>query len=159
MKKMVGKLDGVLGGANTQGGSYNNNTGSNVTTNTGDNQQILSSLDSPAATLEKSQSDTKGNQTNANANANGTQKDSETPKVKKDDLKKMIDETNKELERSNISLRFKFHEEVGVFSVAVVNMNTDEVIKELPPEEMVKNMIKGKIWMDAFIGTLIDESA
>jgi uncharacterized FlaG/YvyC family protein len=46
-----------------------------------------------------------------------------------------------------------------MFSVALVDKDTNEVIKELPPEEMVKNFVKGKIWMDAFIGTFIDESA
>jgi flagellar protein FlaG len=159
MKKMVGKLQDVVSGGsltnNTQGGNYNN-TGSNINIEAGDNQKNASSLNSPAATLENSQADTKGNQ----ANANSTQsKSDKSPFKSEEDAKKWIDEANKALEDAKVELRFKFHKEVGMFSVAVINQNTDEVIKELPPEDMVKNMIKGKIWMDAFIGTLVDENA
>lgn len=74
-------------------------------------------------------------------------------------LANITQELNKLMSRINANLQFNYHKEAGMFSVALVDKETNEVIKELPPEEMVKNIVKGKIWMDAFIGTFVDESA
>lgn len=65
--------------------------------------------------------------------------------------KKVTEELNKAMERANSNLEFKYHKEVNMMSVAVVDKSSGKVIKELPPEEMVNNMIKSKIWIGAFL--------
>ena len=65
--------------------------------------------------------------------------------------KKVTEELNKAMERANSNLEFKYHKEVNMMSVAVVDKESGKVIKELPPEEMVNNMIKSKIWIGAFL--------
>ncbi|MBQ9487042.1 MAG: flagellar protein FlaG [Selenomonadaceae bacterium] len=65
--------------------------------------------------------------------------------------KNMTEELNKAMERANSNLEFKYHKEVNMMSVAVVDKDSGKVIKELPPEEMVNNMIKSKIWIGAFL--------
>ena len=68
--------------------------------------------------------------------------------------KNMTEELNKAMERANSNLEFKYHKEVNMMSVAVVDKTSGKVIKELPPEEMVNNMIKSKIWIGAFLDTI-----
>lgn len=136
-------------------GNYNNYT--NTNTSSGTNQQNVN-INSAAATVETSQSDTKGTQKNAEA-AQKTAEDVNVKPMGETDVKEMVDKLNKVMKNANANLRFNYHEEAGMFSVALVDKDTNEVIKELPPEEMVKNFVKGKIWMDAFIGTLVDETA
>lgn len=65
--------------------------------------------------------------------------------------KKVVEELNKAMERANSNLEFKYHKDVNMMSVAVVDKTSGKVIKELPPEEMVNNMIKSKIWIGAFL--------
>lgn len=65
--------------------------------------------------------------------------------------KQVTEELNKAMERANSNLEFKYHKEVNMMSVAVVDKDSGKVIKELPPEEMVNNMIKSKIWIGAFL--------
>lgn len=65
--------------------------------------------------------------------------------------KKVTEELNAAMERANSNLEFKYHKEVNMMSVAVVDKTSGKVIKELPPEEMVNNMIKSKIWIGAFL--------
>ena len=79
--------------------------------------------------------------------------------ITEDTLKNITQELNKLMSKINANLEFNYHKEAGMFSVALVDKETNEVIKELPPEEMVKNIVKGKIWMDAFIGTIVDTTA
>ena len=63
----------------------------------------------------------------------------------------MTKELNELMSKINCDLRFQYHKEVDVMSVKMVDKSTDEVIKEFPPEEMVKNMIKAKEWIGAFL--------
>lgn len=38
-----------------------------------------------------------------------------------------------------------------MMSVSMINKKTDEVIKELPPEEMIDNIKKAREWIGAFL--------
>lgn len=144
--------------ANAAVGNYNNNY-TNTNTGDGKNQQSVDISSTEAATV-KTSSQLKGK--DAQNKAESAQKTAEDVNVKpmgETDVKEMVEKLNKVMKNANANLRFNYHEEAGMFSVALVDKDTNEVIKELPPEEMVKNFVKGKIWMDAFIGTFIDESA
>lgn len=63
----------------------------------------------------------------------------------------MTEELNELMSRINCNLEFTYHKEVGVMSVAMIDKSTNEVLKELPPEEMIDNMMKAKEWIGAFL--------
>lgn len=159
---MVGKLQDVVSAAVVVNAAEKYNANSN---RSGANQQSASSFEAPAATVENSQNRLVIDATNIQTDADSAKKQNDDVNVQ---LKQPVDEKtvaniteelNKVMRNANANLHFNYHQEAGMFSVALVDKDTNEVIKELPPEEMVKNIVKGRIWMDAFIGTFVDESA
>lgn len=80
----------------------------------------------------------------------------ENPKQKKDKLdeksvSEMTKELNKLMSRINCNLEFQYHKEVNIMSVKMIDKSTKEVLKEYPPEEMIKGMIRAKEWIGAFL--------
>ncbi len=63
----------------------------------------------------------------------------------------MTEELNDLMSKINCNLEFTYSKEADMMSVKMVDKKTKEVIKELPPEEMIENMIKAKDWLGAFI--------
>ena len=60
-------------------------------------------------------------------------------------------ELNEIMASINCDLRFRYNKEVDLMSVQMINKETDDVIKELPPEDMIKNMEQAKEWIGAFL--------
>jgi flagellar protein FlaG len=58
-------------------------------------------------------------------------------KVEKDKMEKIVDGLNDFLSPFPTSLRFVFHEKLNEYYVTVVNDDTHEVIKEIPPKKML----------------------
>ncbi len=50
----------------------------------------------------------------------------------------LVDEVQSYLENINIQLSFKVHEETGETIVQVTNKETGEVIRQIPPEDLLK---------------------
>ncbi|MDD3138425.1 MAG: flagellar protein FlaG [Lachnospiraceae bacterium] len=90
----------------------------------------------PAGTEEKN---------NADNNSKSTQQSTN------DEIKKAVDQLNKKM--SNSEAIFGIHEETNRVTIKIVDKNTKEVIKELPPEKTL-DMI-AKAWELA--GLLVDE--
>ncbi len=67
----------------------------------------------------------------------------------------MTKELNKLMREINCNIEFTYHQDAGMMSVKMVDKETDEVIKELPPEEMIENMMKAKDWLGAFLDKTI----
>ncbi|TWI59960.1 flagellar protein FlaG [Halalkalibacter nanhaiisediminis] len=68
-------------------------------------------------------------------------------------LDKQVESMNKLLDASMTSLKFNVHEDLKRTYVQVVNRETDEVVKEIPPEkflDMVASMLK-------HAGLIVDE--
>jgi len=63
----------------------------------------------------------------------------------------ITDELNELMEKINCDIAFKYHKEVNMMSVSMINKKTEEVIKELPPEEMIDNIKKAREWIGAFL--------
>lgn len=63
----------------------------------------------------------------------------------------MTKELNKLMSKVNYNLGFDYHKFEDVMSVQMIDKETDEVIKEMPPEEIVENIMKAKVWLGAFI--------
>lgn len=63
----------------------------------------------------------------------------------------MTEELNELMNKINCNLRFKYNKEVNLMTIKMIDKKTQEVIKEVPPEEMIENMVKAKDWLGAFI--------
>ncbi|MBQ9477951.1 MAG: flagellar protein FlaG [Selenomonadaceae bacterium] len=63
----------------------------------------------------------------------------------------MTEAFNELMSRINCNLEFQYHKEVNLMSIKMVDKRTNEVIKEVPPEEMIENMVRAKDWLGAFI--------
>lgn len=72
-------------------------------------------------------------------------------KINEEFVSEMTKELNELMSKLNCDLEFKYHKEVNVMSVKMVDKKTNEVIKEYPPEEMVEGMIKAQEWLGAFL--------
>lgn len=67
----------------------------------------------------------------------------------------MTKELNKLMSEINCNIEFTYHKEANMMSVKMVDKETQEVIKELPPEEMIENMMKARDWLGAFLDKTI----
>lgn len=52
-------------------------------------------------------------------------------------IQEAVDSTNKEFERLQTNLRFSVHKQTKQIMVKIIDSNTQEVIKELPPEKLL----------------------
>jgi len=73
--------------------------------------------------------------------------------VSPDKVKEAINEINKKIRPTNTQCEFKYHEKTNRISITVRDRETDEVIKEIPPEKTL-DMI-AKAWELA--GLMVDE--
>lgn len=71
----------------------------------------------------------------------------------KEELEKAVAQANEATKAVNVELSFRIHEETERKIVEVVDLNKEEVIREIPPEKLL-NLI-GKI--QETIGFLLDE--
>lgn len=78
-------------------------------------------------------------------------KEKEQGKLNEESVSELTKELNELMENINCDLQFKYNKEVDVMTVKMVDKKTDEVLREYPPEEMVKNMIKAREWIGAFL--------
>lgn len=74
-------------------------------------------------------------------------------KVNRKELKSAVDVANKVLFKNNTHLKFEIHEKTKEVMVRIIEDETGEVIKEIPPEKML-DMI-AKLWEIA--GIIVDE--
>jgi|SRR5690625_3397650 len=73
--------------------------------------------------------------------------------LSKDKVKSMVDGLNDILNPVNKGFKFEFHEELERYYVTVVNRDTNEVIKEIPP----KKLLDAHALMIDYMGLLVDE--
>ena len=142
---MIGKIQDIVTAAVVTAAVGNN------TQNTVDNgtEQAAAQANSAEASQQKA-----AVQNTQNTDAqNGKQKDSKQKKDKMDEkaVNEMTKELNKLMSKINCDLEFQYHKEVNLMSVKMIDKATQEVIKECPPEDMIKGMIKAKEWIGAFL--------
>lgn len=70
----------------------------------------------------------------------------------KEDIQKLVDEAQDVLHRANGQLTFKVHEGTGRILVQVIEKESKEVLREIPPEKML-DVIAG-IWQ--WSGIVVD---
>lgn len=74
--------------------------------------------------------------------------------ISKKELKEGVDQLNKTVQAFKKELKFKLHDKSERMMVEVVNLETHEIIKEIPPKEVL-DMI-GRI--RKMVGLLLDEN-
>ena len=138
---MIGRVNDVVSGAVVIGAMTQDNAAG-----TAAQRQDQSGALAPAESLQDNQQDEKmGVQETVEANAQKKEEPNE------EDMQQMMKELNELMSRINCNLEFSYHKEVNVMSVKMIDKATNEVIKELPPEEMIDNMIQAKDWIGAFL--------
>lgn len=73
--------------------------------------------------------------------------------VFEDDIMRAIKQANKALEGTNRRFEYSVHEQTNTIMVKVIDTETNEVIREIPPEKIL-NLI-AKLWELA--GIIVDE--
>ncbi|TDT50617.1 flagellar protein FlaG [Fonticella tunisiensis] len=76
-----------------------------------------------------------------------------TGKLDNKDLQSAVDRANRALFKNNTHLKFEIHDKTKDVMVKIVNDETGEVLKEIPPEKIL-DMV-ARLWEIA--GILIDE--
>ncbi|WP_235001545.1 flagellar protein FlaG [Halobacillus sp. Marseille-P3879] len=71
----------------------------------------------------------------------------------KEESKEMVDGLNEILENKETSLRFQFHDKLEEYYVTIIDSDTEEVVKEIPP----KKMLDYHAAMAEFLGLLVDD--
>jgi len=73
--------------------------------------------------------------------------------VSKEILEQAVEQANQTMEIYRVNLHFKIHEESGEFLIQVINSQTKEVIREIPPEWILDRVA----YFKKMIGVIIDE--
>jgi flagellar protein FlaG len=147
---MIGKVqDAVSAAAVFNAVTQNGSTA--AASRDGAAQQESQTQQANAAQQVPEQEEQKGVQDAVRSNAGTDEASQKEQQFSEEDMTEMMKELNKLMDRINCNLHFKYHKEVDVMSVKMVDKKTNEVIKEMPPEEMVEHMIQAKEWLGAFI--------
>lgn len=85
-----------------------------------------------------------------NRNENQQQKDQRSEATR---IKNAVNDVNNKLKPTKTRCEFSYHEEVNRVSIKIRDRETDEVVREIPPEESIK--VLEKIYEIA--GLLVDE--
>ncbi len=105
--------------------------------------------------LDTKASETKG----ASATAIQKQSDKDADKTKKEDLKqelmKLTEELNKEMNPLNINIKFGFNDKVDEMFVSVYERDSNKLIRKIPSDEAMELMKK----MREIIGIIFDKKA
>jgi len=77
----------------------------------------------------------------------------EEQEISKEKLQQAVDVVNEFLEINNSSSKFIYHEGLERFYVTIVNRDTEEVVKEIPPKKLLDAFYE----MQKMVGMIVDE--
>lgn len=77
----------------------------------------------------------------------------EEQEVTKEKLQKAVDVVNEFLEINHSSSKFVYHDGLERYYVTIVNRDTDEVVKEIPPKRLLDAFYE----MQKMVGMIVDE--
>ena len=145
---MIGKVQDVVMAAIVAGAAdkVSNDTMAASNQNANESQSTLAQIDEMSAN-----SMVQAGEESQNANQqNDKDKDSQQ-KMDENTVSFMTKELNELRSKMNCDLEFQYHKEVNMMSVKMLDKKTQEVLKEVPPEDMIKHMIKARDWLGAFL--------
>jgi len=73
--------------------------------------------------------------------------------IAQDDVLQAVKQANKALEGTNRRFEYSVHEQTKTLMIKVINSDTDEIIREIPPEKILD--LIAKLWELA--GLIVDE--
>ena len=152
---MIGRVQDVVSGAIVIGAAEK--AAASTAAEDGSKSSSMSSQSGKSQdTQGKSIKDIEKLQDEWNKNPNALNEEEEeneivVPPMDEEAVSNMTDELNELMSKINCDLEFSYNKEADMMSVKMIDKNTDEVIKEFPPEEMVKNIVKAKEWIGAFL--------
>ncbi|MCL1874662.1 MAG: flagellar protein FlaG [Synergistaceae bacterium] len=91
----------------------------------------------------------------ADSDVKKTKAEHEKQVVSKQDTQAAIGQANKLMELFSRDLRFETHEETGIVQVSIVDKNEGKVIKQIPPDEVLKMIAR----IQDILGSLMDVKA
>ena len=77
----------------------------------------------------------------------------EAAQPKKEKVEQAVNDLNKFLIPAKTSVRFEFHEKLEEYYVTIVDQNTKEIVKEIPPKKLLDIYAA----MSEFLGLIVDE--
>ncbi|QPA55087.1 flagellar protein FlaG [Lysinibacillus sphaericus] len=77
----------------------------------------------------------------------------EEQEISKEKLQQAVDVVNEFLEINQSSSKFVYHEGLERYYVAIVNRESDEVVKEIPPKKLLDAFYE----MQKMVGMIVDE--
>ncbi len=78
-------------------------------------------------------------------------------RASKEEVHQAIEVANDIMNLSNFHLEFQLHEDSGRFQVRVIDNQTKETIKEIPPEYMLDLSARLREMINQALGLLVDE--
>ena len=121
-----------------------------------DQQDKTNTQETPAASVDiLQQVKNAADQTDKTQNPQDQQDDDDDKKHDEKSVSYITEELNKLMSRINCNLEFQYHKEVNTMSVKMLDKKTGDVLKEVPPEALIKHMIKAKDWLGAFLDKTI----
>ncbi|MFJ8234645.1 flagellar protein FlaG [Ureibacillus sp. NPDC094379] len=82
-----------------------------------------------------------------------TKRQDDQKQVQKEISPKMVDKLNEFMEVHNKNIKFVYHDGLEEYYVTIVDSQTNEVIKEIPPKELLDAYYQ----MQKIIGNIVDE--
>ena len=146
---MIGKVQDLVTAAIVVGAADKvSSDNSAVSTQNANTQQgIASDLSQASASQPVQQTD----QANIDTQDKKKKQDKDNQQLDEKSVNLMTKELNALMSRINCDLEFSYNKEVNVMSVKMIDRKTQEVLKEMPPESMIKHMMAAKDWLGAFL--------
>ena len=146
---MIGKVQDMVTAAIVVGAADKvSSDNSAVSTQNANSQQgIAGDLSQASASQQIQQMD----QANTDSKDKQDKKDKDNQQMDEKSVNLMTKELNELMSKINCDLEFSYHKEVNLMSVKMIDKNTQEVLKEMPPESMIKHMVAAKDWLGAFL--------
>lgn len=107
----------------------------------------------PAAEVTMEKQEKPENNHAEDTNEQGRMEVENAKEVSPEKVKKAVSEINQKIKPTHTSCQFSYHEETNRISIKVINDDTDEVIREIPPEKTL-DMIAKTLELE---GILVDE--
>ena len=107
----------------------------------------------PAAETTMGKQEKPENNYAEDTNEQGRMEVENAKEVSPEKVKKAVNEINQKIKPTHTSCQFSYHEETNRISIKVINDDTDEVIREIPPEKTL-DMIAKTLELE---GILVDE--
>ncbi|MDE6433355.1 MAG: flagellar protein FlaG [Lachnospiraceae bacterium] len=120
-----------------------------VTVDSGENVQVKPQQVAPVTGRQSGYEPKDGQEKENNANDEGKNLSEVSPEK----IKNAVSEINKKIRLTHTQCEFKFHEKTNRIMITVKDSETDEVIKEIPPEKTLDMIAKSL----ELAGLLVDE--